>query len=158
MVWGFGGTHNAQSGFRFWDDVNGNGYGDAGELGLVQDGGRSDIDFVIHVNASDSTLWIVPVYTGTSMQLYSASPIPDLTSIDLAPASGYSGDSLPARPGFGYVFEIVDGSLVHYGALRMTFVGRQYVIFDWSVQTDPGNPELAPPHGPTLTGKQVVSR
>ncbi len=40
----------------------------------------------------------------------------------------------------------------------MTFVGRQYVIFDWSVQTDPGNPELAPPHGPTLTGKQVVSR
>jgi len=32
------------------------------------------------------------------------------------------------------------------------------VIFDWSVQTDPGNPELAPPHGPTLTGKQVVSR
>jgi len=158
LVWGFGGTHNAQSGFRFWDDVNGNGYGDAGELGLVQDGGRSDIDFVIHVNASDSTLWIVPVYTGTSMQLYSASPIPDLTSIDLAPASGYSGDSLPARPGFGYVFEIVDGSLVHYGALRMTFVGRQYVIFDWSVQTDPGNPELAPPHGPTLTGKQVVSR
>ena len=158
LVWGFGGTHNAQSGFRFWDDVNGNGYGDAGELGLVQDGGRSDIDFVIHVNASDSTLWIVPVYPGTSMQLYSASPIPDLTSIDLAPASGYSGDSLLARPGFGYVFEIVDGSLVHYGALRMTFVGRQYVIFDWSVQTDPGNPELAPPHGPTLTGKQVVSR
>jgi len=158
LVWGFGGTHNAQSGFRFWDDLNGNGYGDAGELGLVQDGSRSDIDFVIHVNASDSTLWIVPVYTGTSMQLYSASPIPDLTSIDLAPASGYSGDSLLARPGFGYVFEIVDGSLVHYGALRMTFVGRQYVIFDWSVQTDPGNPELAPPHGPTLTGKQVVSR
>src|SRR3989454_1989030 len=158
LVWGFGGTHNAQSGFRFWDDLNGNGYGDGGELGLVQDGGRSDIDFVIHVNASDSTLWIVPVYTGTSMQLYSASPIPDLTSIDLAPASGYSGDSLLARPGFGYVFEIVDGSLVHYGALRTTFVGRQYVIFDWSVQTDPGNPELAPPHGPTLTGKQVVSR
>ena len=158
LVWGFGGTHNAQSGFRFWDDLNGNGYGDAGELGLVQDGSRSDIDFVIHVNASDSTLWIVPVYTGTSMQLYSASPIPDLTSIDLAPASGYSGDSLLARPGFGYVFEIVDGSLVHYGALRMTFVGRQYVIFDWSVQTDPGNPELAPPHGPTLTGTQVVSR
>src|SRR3989442_13933450 len=158
LVWGFGGTHDAQSGFRFWDDLNANGYGDAGELGLVQDGGRSDIDFVIHVNASDSTLRIVPVYTGTSMQLYSASPIPDLTSIDLAPASGYSGDSLLARPRFRYVFQIVDGSFVHYWGLPMTFVGRQYVIFDWSVQTDPGNPELAPPHGPTLTGKQVVSR
>jgi hypothetical protein len=158
LVWGYGGTHNAQSGFRFWDDVNGNGYGDAGELGLVQDGGRSDIDFVLHVNASDSTLWIVPVFTGTTMQLYSASPIADLTSIDLAPATGYSADSLLARPGFGYVFEIVDGSLVRYGALRMTYVGRQYAIFDWSVQTDPGNPDLAP-RGPVLSGKQVaVSR
>src|SRR5947209_7257186 len=56
LVWGLGGTHNTQSGFRFWDDLNGDGYGDAGELGLVQDGSRSDIDFVLHVNASDSTL------------------------------------------------------------------------------------------------------
>src|SRR2546426_3448999 len=35
-----------------------------------------------------------------------------------------------------------DGSVLHYGALRMTHVSRQYVIFDWSVQTDPGNPDL----------------
>jgi len=159
LVWALGGTHDAQSGFRFWDDLNGNGYGDAGELGLVQSGTRSDIDFVIHVNAADSSLWIVPVFTGTSAQLYSANPIADLTSIDLAPASGYSRDSLLARPGFGYVFELVDGSVLRYGALRMTHVSRQYVIFDWSVQTDPGNPDLAPPKGPGLTGRQVtVSR
>src|SRR5205814_3844362 len=59
LVWALGGTQDAQSGFRFWDDLNGNGYGDAGELGLVQSGTRSDIDFVIHVNAADSSLWIV---------------------------------------------------------------------------------------------------
>jgi hypothetical protein len=158
LVWAFG-VNTPQSAFRFWSDVNANGYGDPGELGLVQAGNRTDIDFVIHVNASDSTLWIVPVYTGTSAQLYSASPVADLTSIDLAPASGYSRDSLQARPGFGYVFEIVDGTVLHYGALRMTYVGKQYAIFDWSVQTDPGNPDLVPPKAPAMTGKQwAVSR
>ena len=141
LVWGLGGTHDAQSGFRFWDDVNGNGYGDPGELGLVQAGTRSDIDFVLHVHA-DSTLWIVPVFTGTQLQLYSATPIADLTSMDLAPASGYTRDSLQARPGFGYVFAIQDVGVLHYGALRMTHVGRQYAIFDWSVQTAPSNPDL----------------
>jgi hypothetical protein len=158
LVWAFG-VNAPQSGFRFWSDGNTNGYGDPGELGLVQAGNRTDIDFVVHVNASDSTLWIVPVYAGSSTRLYSASPLADLTSIDLAPASGYSRDSLQARPGFGYVFEIVDGTVLRYGALRMTYVGRQYVIFDWSVQTDPGNPDLVPPKGPAMTGKQwAVSR
>ncbi len=147
----------AHSGFRFWDDLNGDGYGDAGELGLVQDGGSSDNDFVVHLNASDSTLWIVPVFGGTQLQLYSANPIADLTSINYAPASGYSRDSLLARPGFGYVFKMVDASGLHYGALRMTHVGRQYVIFDWSVQTDPGDPQLAPPRQPAFTGKRVAA-
>src|SRR3989440_544926 len=158
LVWGLGGTHDAQSGFRFWDDLNGNGYGDAGELGLVQSGTRSDIDFVIHVNAADSSLWIVPVFTGTSAQLYSANPIADLTSIDLAPSSGYSRDSLLARPGFGYVFELVDGSVLRYGALRMTHVSRQYVIFDWSVPTKPGYTDLAPPKRPATSGHAVAAR
>jgi len=156
LVWAFG-VNTLQAGFRFWSDGNANRYGDPGEMGLVQAGNRTDIDFVIHVNASDSTLWVVPVYAGTSAQFYSVSPIADLTSIDLAPASGYSRASLPARPGFGYVFEILDGTVLHYGALRMTYVGRQYAIFDWSVQTDPGNPDLVPPKGPAMTGKQWVA-
>src|SRR2546422_708270 len=132
------------SGFRFWDDLNGNGVGDPGELGLIQNGSRADIDFVIHRNAADSTLWIVPVFSGTTLQLYGAGPVADLTAIDLAPASGYARDSIQALPGYGYVFQIADGAALHYGALRVTHVGRQYLIFDWSVQTDPGNPELAP--------------
>src|SRR3989475_7389877 len=156
LVWALGGTHDAQSGFRFWDDLNGNGYRGAGGPGLVQSGSRSDIDFVIHVNAADSSLWIVPGFTGTSAQLYSANPIADLTSIDLAPSTGYSRDSLLARPGFGYVFALVDGSVLRYGALRMTHVSRQYVIFDWSVQTNPGNPDLVPPQGLAPTGMQAT--
>ena len=63
-------------------------------------------------------------------------------SIDFAPASGYARSMIQAVPGYAYVFEIVEGSTVRYGALRMTHVGRDYLIFDWSFQTDPGNPEL----------------
>ena len=151
LVWAFG-VNTPQSGFRFWDDINGNGYGDPGELGLIQDGNRTDIDFWVYVQQSDSTLWLVPEFTGTSVQLYQSSPIADLTSIDFAPAAGYTRNMIQAVPGYGYVFEIVDNGAIHYGALRVTAVSRQYVIFDWSVQTDPGNPELV--KRPLLMGQK----
>lgn len=157
LVWAFG-VNTPQSGFRFWDDINGNGYGDPGELGLVQDGNRTDIDFWVYVQPSDSTLWLVPEFTGTSVQLYQNSPVADLTSIDFAPAAGYTRNMIQAVPGYGYVFEIVDNGQIHYGALRVTAVSRQYVIFDWSVQTDPGNPELVVPKPSPVTGSKVASR
>ena len=146
----------AQAGFRFWNDANANGVGDPGELGMVQDGNRTDIDFWVH-RASDSTLWIVPEFAGDSMQVYGTQPVADLTSIDFAPAVGYTRNMYQAVPGYGYVFQRNEAGAYHYAALRVTAVSRQYVIFDWSVQTDPGNPDLAPK--PALTGKPVaVSR
>jgi len=36
-------------------------------------------------------------------------------------------------------------------------VSRQYVIFDWSVQTDPGNPDLTPRRSAT-SRPSVASR
>ncbi|HEY6156023.1 MAG TPA: hypothetical protein VIV88_01150, partial [Gemmatimonadales bacterium] len=135
---------------------NANGVGDAGELGLVQNGNRTDIDFWIH-QASDSTLWIVPEFAGDSMQLYSTQPIDDLTSIDFAPAGGYTRSMYQAVPGYGYVFQRNEAGAYHYAALRVTAVSRQYVIFDWSVQTDPGNPELVPKR-PATSGQSVASR
>ena len=150
-----------RSGFRFWDDVNGDGRGQAGELGLIQNGNRTDIDFWIYRDPTDSTLWIVPEFSGTSMRLYSASPVGDLTDIDIAPVGGYSRNMFQAVPGYGYVFQIVDGTTtLHYAALRVTHVGRDYLIFDWSVQTDLGNPELLRAGGqPTAmeTGSIVVT-
>ena len=147
-----------QSGFRFWDDLNGNGYGDAGELGLVQDGNRTDIDFRIERDVND-TLWIVPVFSGTSVLSYG--PTAALTDIDLAPTSGYSRQRAKMLPGYGYVFEIVEGQDVRYGALRVTHAGTQYAIFDWSFQTDRGNLELAPRAGlataPAVTGGRVAA-
>ena len=134
--------NQAQSGFRFWQDVNTDGRAQASELGRVQDGNLTSIDFWVYRDPTDSTLWLVPEFAGTQMRLYSNSPVADLTSIDFAPASGYSRSMIQAVPGYAYVFEIVEGSTVRYGALRMTHVGRDYLIFDWSFQTDPGNPEL----------------
>jgi hypothetical protein len=140
LVWAYQ-ADTAQSGFRFWDDVNADGIGQPAELGLIQSGNRTDIDFWVYRDAGD-TLWLVPEFTGTSMRLYSNSPVADLTDIDFAPASGYSRNMIQAVPGYGYVFQVVDGPTLHYGALRVTHVSRNYVIFDWSLQTDPGNPEL----------------
>jgi hypothetical protein len=133
--------NQAQSGFRFWQDLNSDGRAQASELGRIQDGNLTSIDFWVH-RAADSTLWFVPEFAGTAMRLYSTSPVADLTSIDFAPASGYSRSMIEAVPGYAYVFEIVEGTTLRYGALRVTHVGRDYLIFDWSFQTDVGNPEL----------------
>jgi len=145
----------AQAGFRFWNDANADGQGQSSELGLVESGNATDIDFRVTRGAGD-TLWIEPVYSGTRMQVYGQ--VADLTSIDFAPAAGYSRSMFQAVPTYGYVFEIVEGTTLRYGALRITHVGRDYLIFDWSFQTDVGNPELIRRGGLTTslaTGFQV---
>jgi len=147
-------TKADSSGFLFWDDVNNDGVGDPNELGLVENPSGGIVDFKIDRNNADSTLWLVPVYSGTTMLEYGT--VDDLTSIDYAPATGYSRDSLQAFPGDGYIFKIVDPSGLHYGAVRVTHVGRRYLILDWSVQTGPGNPELQL-RGGLLTAKPTGS-
>ncbi|HEV8305682.1 MAG TPA: hypothetical protein VGQ25_12005 [Gemmatimonadales bacterium] len=128
-----------QAGFRFWNDANNDGKGQSAELGLVESGNATDIDFRVTRGTGD-TLWIEPVFSGTRLQVYGQ--VADLTSIDFAPATGYSRNLFQAVPTYGYVFEIVEGTELHYGALRVTHVGRDYLILDWSFQTDFGNPEL----------------
>ena len=131
------------SGFRFFQDVNGDGQVGPLELGTVGDGNRTDIDFWVYRD-SNGDLFLIPERTGTVVALYSDEPIEDLTSIDIAPVSGYSRDGIQAVPGFGYVFQMDEGDIYpRYGGLRATHVGVEYMIFDWSYQTDPGNPELS---------------
>lgn len=132
----------AQSGFRFFLDANNDGLAGPLELGLVGPGGSSSMDFTVTTNGSGAIV-LTPQRANTSAQVYGTGPIDDLTSVDLAPASGYSRTALVATPRFGYVFQMNEGDLFYrYGALRVTAVGADYVIFDWSYQTDPGNPEL----------------
>ncbi|HEU4698145.1 MAG TPA: hypothetical protein VFS40_03130 [Gemmatimonadales bacterium] len=131
-----------RSGFRFWQDLNGNGSVESNELGLVGSGNASDIDFSVDRDPS-GTLFLTPVRSGTSVALYGSTPTADLTSIDVAPVNGYAATPIEAKPGWGYVFQMAGGDgFARYGGVRVTHVGPTLIIFDWSFQTDPGNPEL----------------
>lgn len=143
--------------FASQDSVDKSGFSFAlpssGALGQVLAGNRTDIDFRLDRHG-DGTLWMVPIRTGTSVVLFSPQAIDDLTSIDLAPTSGYSTDAIQAEPEFGYVWETTLDDGLHFAGLRVTAVGSNYVIFDWSYQSDPGNPMLDVTHarrmGPAL--------
>ncbi|MBA2683977.1 MAG: hypothetical protein H0U66_05775 [Gemmatimonadaceae bacterium] len=126
-------SHLSSSGFRF--DFG------TGALGQVLSGDRGDLDFVVDRH-NDNSIWITTVRTGTSVVLYSNNPVNDLTSIDVAPVSGYFTGSIQAVTGYAYVFETNLSDGLHYGAVRVTHVGADYIIIDWAYQTDYGNPEL----------------
>ena len=122
------------SGFRFQ-------FSSSSLLGQVVSGDRSDIDFRVDRH-NDGSIWLTTIRNGTSVVLYSQDPVEDLTSIDVAPLDGYFTGSIEAVTGYAYVFqtELSDG--LHFGAVRVTHVGADYVILDWAYQTDFGNPEL----------------
>jgi hypothetical protein len=128
------------SGFRFWQDLNVDGRVQDAELGRVLDGDRLDIDFWVYRDPVDSSLWFQPEFSGTTLQVYGA--VGDLTEIDVAPSMGYGSSAVEMVPGYGYVFRIIEGTTTRYAAIRVTHVGRRYVLFDWSFQSDAGNPEL----------------
>lgn len=132
------------SGFRFWRDANGDGRAQPAELGLVGAGSAPDQDFYVDRDGL-GRLFLVPVRAGTTVALVGNAPLRDLTDIDQAPAQGYSRVPIEVLPGWGYVFQMSGGDgFARYGALRPSHVGRDFIIVDWSFQTDPGNPDLAP--------------
>ncbi|MEO7985258.1 MAG: hypothetical protein ABI766_01905 [Gemmatimonadales bacterium] len=136
-------TQTAGSGFRFWDDLNGDGSVQDGELGLVRDGDSPALDFAVDRDGNGD-LFLTPIRAGTGVEYYDDSaPVDDLTSIDFAADQTYRTTPILASPGFGYVFEMsaADGH-PRYGAIRVTHVGQTFLILDWAFQTDPGNPEL----------------
>lgn len=138
-------AQDAGSGFRFWQDLDGDGRADANELGLAKSGSSVSADFSVE-RTIDGALWLTPRRTGTTLAIYGNVPSADLTSIDYAPLNGYSTSAAEAVPGWGYVFESDGGDgFSRYGAVRVTHVGQDYLILDWAFQTDPGNPELVVP-------------
>jgi len=144
-------TQDAGSGFRFWDDLNGDQQVQDNELGLVRAGSSATIDFSVERDV-DGFLFLTPVRAGTGVEFYSDVPVGDLTSIDLAPCTPdssvdgcapYITTPIEASPGFGYVFETDGGDgLVRFGSVRVTHVGQTFLILDWAFQTDRGNPQL----------------
>ena len=135
-------AQDAGSGFRFWLDQNGNGMSDTGELGLVLSGSSNLNDFSVERDPSGA-LFLTPLRSGTGVAVYGSAPVADLTGIDYAPNINYGTGAIEALPGWGYVFETDGGDgRFRYGAVRVSHVGQNFLILDWSFQTDPGNPEL----------------
>jgi hypothetical protein len=135
-------AQDAGSGFRFWEDLNGDGNVQRGELGRVLSGSSPAADFTVERDGS-GVLYLTPAAAGVEVALYGTAPVEDLTSITVAPEAGYDATGIEALPGWGYVFEIDDGgTFFSYGAVRVTHVGQNLLILDWAYQTDPGNPEL----------------
>lgn len=157
LLWDFD-TDAAHSGFRFYHDANGNGQVDPLELGIIEAGDATDADFWVYRDPGTGDLYLVPQRAGTQVALYGTSPVTDLTSIDLAPDSGYDRTAIQAVTGYGYVFSMLGGdNLPRYGAVRVTDVAADHLIFDWSYQTAAGNPELQIHGGlPTATQTGIV--
>ncbi len=127
-------TRADSAGFLFLDETN-------KKIGTVASATRTDLDFTVEKH-SDGTLWFAPGRSGVTLGLYSSSPVGDLTSVDRAPSSGLSSVTIQAVPSFAYVFRIQKADGVHYAAARVAFVTADYVVFDWSYQSAPGNAEL----------------
>jgi hypothetical protein len=133
----------AGSGFRFWDDLNGDGQVQDSELGLLRSGSATGVDFVVDRDGSGD-LFLTPVRPGTGVEYYDEhNRVEDLSSIDFAVDRTYRTSGILAIPGYGYVFETDGGDgFKRYGAVRVSHVGQNFLILDWAFQTDPGNPEL----------------
>ena len=132
---------STKAAFRFWLDANGNRVVNPGELALVLNGASTSADFQVYRTVNG--IFLQPVRTGTTVQTYGTVAVDDLTSIDIAPVTGYTRDAVEAVPGKGYVFQMAESDgFYRYGAIRVTAVGSNYIIVDWAYQTDPGNPEL----------------
>jgi len=136
---------DASAGFRFWRDQNGDSKVQPVELGQVLAGSSPQADFTVDRDGTGK-IFLTPLRSGTLLTPYGTGPIGDLTDIDVAPLTGFARTAREALVGWGYVFQM-DGGDGHsrFGGLRVTHVGQNVVIFDWSFQRDPGNPELAPP-------------
>ena len=142
LVWRTGAGNDLLAGFRFFLDGNSDGLAQDTELGLITSTADPIIDFRV-IDAGGGVMSLEPVRAGVSVAFYSNQPVEDITSIDIAPEIGFDVTPIEASPGFGYVFQIDEGDgFFRYGAIRVSHVGTDFIIFDWSYQTDPGNPEL----------------
>lgn len=112
------------------------------QVGIVTSGTAAGVDFRIEKRA-DGKVYLVPMRSDVAIALYSTLPVTDLTSIDIAPFDNqFQSSAISASPGYAYVFRVGTIGSWNYGAVRISHVGADYVIFDWSYQSAPNNPEL----------------
>jgi hypothetical protein len=111
-------------------------------LGVVSPAARVDADFTLSRH-TDGSIWLTPARVGSTVRLYQASTVTDLSAIDLAPLTGYAATAVEVSPGFAYVFQLQETDGMHFGVIRVQFVTKDFIVFDWAYQDGVGNPELA---------------
>lgn len=130
------------SAFRFWLDGNADALVQDAELGVLLDGADAGADFAVD-RLGDGSLTLTPVRAAVQIASYGTTPVGDLTDIDIAPVDGYAAAAVTAAPGATFIVRIAEADgFYRYGAVRLTHVGQDFLILDWSYQTDPGNPDL----------------
>ncbi|RKZ35224.1 hypothetical protein DRQ33_00195 [bacterium] len=76
--------------------------------------------------------------SSTDLLIYG--PTSELADVNWAPEEGWmSGANVELLPGYSYLVWTADN---HFAHIRITYIGYNYINFDWAYQTDYGNPEL----------------
>lgn len=128
------GTRPATSAFIFHDAAT-------NRFGTVVDGSRADADFRVE-KTSEGAFVIRAMRDAVRMAAVGTAPVPDLTSVDLAPTTGYTSSELAVQPGHAYVLRIMRADGERYAAVRIAYVAADHIVLDWAYQTAAGNPEL----------------
>jgi hypothetical protein len=90
--------------------------------------------------------------TGVEIQDYGFAP--NFDAIGYAPDEGWSPTrSAEAIARHMYILRLVETDGYHYAKIYVTAATGSFITFDWAFQTDPGNPDLAPPPPGGGTGK-----
>ena len=132
------------SGFFFQTDEN---------TAAVVDGSGGAWDFRLR---SDGTQWWLETGTGaavldnggfvTKALKCGAGADFDCTDVSVAPTTNYATGQFEMFPQTTYVVRVNDTDGVHYGAIRVEFLGFDQadaiMIFDWAYQLQPGNLNL----------------
>jgi hypothetical protein len=67
-------------------------------------------------------------------------------AIGYAPDDGWAPSrSVEAIPKHMYFLQLLEGTDIHYAKIYVTAVTGDHATFNWAFQTDPYNPDLAPP-------------
>ncbi len=122
----------AQSGFDFYPDLADN----------TQSWNDPTTDFYFMDDAGVQRF--VAYRAGAQIQDYGYAS--NFDAITYAPDDGWApSGSVEAVARHMYMLKLVEGSDEHYAKLYITSVTPAAVTFYWAFQTDPGNPDLAPP-------------
>jgi len=98
----------------------------------------------IYFDVSGAVPLIVARRIGVEIQDYGYAT--DRDAVGVAPDDGWAPSrSVEAIANHMYFLQVLEGTDIHYAKLYVTAVTGDHATFYWAFQTDPFNPDLAPP-------------